>query len=187
MRRTSTVVALATTAAVLAVPAAAGAHVTINPREAAAGSFSVLAVRVPNERDRAGTVKLSLRFPAGVPSVSYEPVSGWTTRVVMRRLSKPIETENGRITRVVSRVMWTGTRRGLGRIAPGQFRDFRISVRVPGDAGDVHTFKALQTYSNGEQVHWYGKPDAELPAPTLTVTAPAAEPHGLAAGLLTTF
>jgi uncharacterized protein len=73
MRRTSTVVALATTAAVLAVPAAARAHVTINPREAAAGSFSVLSVRVPNERDRASTVKLDLRFPTGFVSVSYEP------------------------------------------------------------------------------------------------------------------
>jgi hypothetical protein len=58
---------------------------------------------------------------------------------------------------------------------------------VPGDAGDVHTFRALQTYSNGERVRWYGKPDADLPAPTLTVTAPAPESHGLAAGLLRTF
>jgi uncharacterized protein YcnI len=67
VRRTSTVVALATTAA---VPAAASAHVTINQREAAARSFSVLAVRVPNERDRASTVKLDLRFPTGFASVS---------------------------------------------------------------------------------------------------------------------
>ena len=75
MRRTSTVVALATTAAVLAVPAGAGAHVTINPREAA-GSFSVLAVRVPNERDRASTLKLDLRFPTGFASVSLRADGG---------------------------------------------------------------------------------------------------------------
>jgi uncharacterized protein YcnI len=37
-----------TVAAVLAAPAVAQAHVTLNPREVTAGSFTVMNVRVPN-------------------------------------------------------------------------------------------------------------------------------------------
>ena len=59
-----------TAAAVLAAPAVAQAHVTLNPREVTAGSFTVMNVRVPNERDDAGTTKVDVRFPDGFYSVS---------------------------------------------------------------------------------------------------------------------
>jgi uncharacterized protein HemX len=38
----------------------------------------------------------------------------------------------------------------------------------------VLTFKALQTYSNGEVVRWIGSPSSSEPAPTVTVTAATA-------------
>ena len=41
-------------------------------------------------------------------------------------------------------------------IPPGAFQDFGLSVQIPGKAGDKLTFKALQTYSNGEIVRWIG-------------------------------
>jgi uncharacterized protein len=37
------------------------------------------------------------------------------------------------------------------------------------------TFKALQTYSNGEVVRWIGPPDADEPAPQVKLTAVNAE------------
>jgi uncharacterized protein len=40
-----------------------------------------------------------------------------------------------------------------------------------GAPGDALTFKALQTYQGGEVVRWIGPPDAEDPAPTVTLTA----------------
>jgi uncharacterized protein len=43
-------------------------------------------------------------------------------------------------------------------------------VRITGRPGDTLTFPALQTYDSGEVVHWIGPPDAEEPAPRLTVT-----------------
>jgi uncharacterized protein len=48
---------------------------------------------------------------------------------------------------------------------------------VPGKAGDTLTFKALQTYSNGEVVRWIGPEGSDNPAPSVAVTA-AAEEHG---------
>jgi periplasmic copper chaperone A len=181
--RTRTLIPAAAAAAVLALPAAAQAHVTVNPGSVPAGSYQVLSVRVPNEDDKAATTKLRLQFPAGFTSVSYEAQAGWKAKVVKRRLARPIQTAYGPVSQEVASITWTGTRRGLGRIAPGQFRDFRISVKVPGKAGDTLTFKALQTYSNGTVVRWIGRPGADNPAPTVTVAAPAGEhAHGSRAG-----
>jgi len=47
------IAALAVAAGALAVPAAAQAHVTVQPTSAPAGAETVLTVRVPNERDDA--------------------------------------------------------------------------------------------------------------------------------------
>jgi uncharacterized protein len=172
-------------AGALAVPAAAQAHVTLQPNTAVAGAYTVLDVRVPNERDNASTVKVDVKFPEGFAAVSYQPLSGWKVKVVKQKLATPIQTDDGPITEGVSRMVWTGSGTGLGRIAPGQFLDLPISVKIPGKAGDVLTFKAVQTYSNGEVVRWIGAPDADEPAPRVTVTAaakPASSSHSEAAG-----
>ena len=168
-------IAVLAAAGALAAPAAAQAHVTLQPNTAPAGSFTVLDVRVPNERDKASTVKVDVQFPDGFASVSYQPVSGWTVKVIKKKLATPIQTDDGPITEGVSRMIWTGSRKGLGKIAPGQFMDFPISVQIPGKAGDVLTFKALQTYSNGEIVRWIGAPSADEPAPRVTVTGAKAQ------------
>ncbi len=177
-------IAAVVAAAALAAPGVAGAHVTVNPKEVPAGAFTLLDVRVPNERDNAATVKVELKLPPGFVSASYEPVPGWAVKVATKQLAQPIETPDGPISEAVDTITWTGTGRGEGRIGPGQFRDFPISVQIPGKAGDTLTFKALQTYSNGEVVRWIGGPGSELPAAQVTVTgaggtagagAPAAE------------
>lgn len=168
-------IAVLAAAAALAAPAAAQAHVTLQPKTAPTGSFTVLDVRVPNERDKASTVRVDVQFPAGFASVSYQPIPGWTVKVIKKKLATPIQTDDGPITEGVSRMVWSGTRKGAGRSAPGQFMDFPISVQIPGKAGDVLTFKALQTYSNGEIVRWIGAPSADLPAPQVKVTAATAQ------------
>jgi uncharacterized protein YcnI len=184
-------IAVVTAVAALAVPAAAQAHVTVQPNAAAAGSFTVLNVRVPNERDNASTAKVDVQFPSGFASASYEPKPGWRVRLVKKRLATPIQTDDGPITEGVSRMIWTRTSRS-GGIKPGQFMDFPISVQIPGKAGDKLTFKALQTYSAGEVVRWIGAPGADEPAPQVSVTgaqgsgAAASAGHGAGAGAAAT-
>jgi uncharacterized protein YcnI len=175
MHRSTTITGLAVAA--LAAPATAGAHVTLQPNSAAAGGFSVVAIRVPNERDNASTTKVRIEVPAGFYTASYEAQRGWKVKVGKTTLATPVQTEDGPITERVSSITWTGTRKGLGKIAPGQFRDFRISVRMPETAGTTLTFPAFQRYSNGELVRWTGAPGTERPAPTLTLTEPAATHH----------
>jgi uncharacterized protein len=156
----------------LAVPAAAQAHVTVQPTAAPAGAQTVLAVRVPNERDDASTVKVDVRLPPGFASASWEAVPGWTVRAVKQKLATPIQTDDGPIDEQIGEIVWTASSRKAG-IAPGEFRDFPLSVVLPGKAGQTLTFKALQTYSNGDVVRWIGAPDADEPAPRVQLTAAA--------------
>ncbi len=167
-------------AAVLAAPAAATAHVTVQPGSAQAGGFARLDVRVPNERDDAGTIKVAVQMPPGVATASYEPVPGWTVKVTREQLDEPIDVHGEAVTEQVSRVTWTGDPRRGGIVEPGQFQDFGLSLRVPdGEPGETLSFKALQTYQGGEVVRWIGPEDADNPAATLTLEAPEEE-HGAA-------
>lgn len=166
-------------ALVLAVPAGAGAHVTLQPSEAAAGDFTVLDVRVPNERDDAATTKVDVQLPPGFIFASYQPVAGWSVEVRMGKLAEPITSHGEQITEQVSQMTWTADSDAAG-IQPGQFQDFPISVQIPGETGDTLTFKALQSYDNGEVVRWIGSPDSDEPAPQVAVTA-GEEGHGEAA------
>ena len=162
-------IALAVVAAgVLGVAVPAWAHVTLQPNEVPADGFTRLNVRVPNERDNASTTKVRVAFPPGFYSISYEPVVGWSVDVKMRKLKKPAEQFGEKVTEEVDEV--TITAEGAG-IAPGQFRDFGLSLKMPNEPGKALTFKALQTYSSGEVVRWIGPPDAEEPAPQVTLTA----------------
>ena len=64
---------------------------------------------------------------------------------------------------------------------PGEFQDFGLSVGVPDKPGTKLTFKALQTYEGGEVVRWIGPPDADEPAPQVTLTTAGAEEEPVAA------
>jgi uncharacterized protein YcnI len=150
----------------LALPAAAGAHVTLQPEEVPAGGFTRLDVRVPTERDDASTTKVAVQFPTGFEFVSTEPVPGWTVKVTRAKLAKPqVNDEGEKVTDRVDTVTWTAAGgRGIG---PGEFQDFGLSLAIPDKPGSALTFKAVQTYSSGEVVRWIGPPDSAEPAPQL--------------------
>jgi len=173
MKRTLLVV-LAAGAALVLPAASAFAHVTVNPREATQGGYAKLAFRVPNERDNANTTKLEVNFPADHPlaSVSVRPQAGWSYAVEKTKLATPIKSDDGDITEAVSKVTWTG-----GAIKPGEFNEFEVSVGpLPSDVDSI-SFKALQTYSDGEVVRWIedatGPGDVDHPAPLLKLTQAA--------------
>jgi uncharacterized protein len=175
MRHTKIAAAAALTAAIAAAPAQA--HVTLQPREVPAGGFTRLDVRVPNERDEAGTTKIQIQFPPGFASVSTEPTPGWRMAVKMRKAEVPVELHGEKSDQEVDVVTITA-RKGT-RIAPGEFVDFGLSLATPDKPGESLTFKALQTYEGGEVVRWIGPEDAEEPAPTVALVS--AEEEGAAA------
>jgi uncharacterized protein len=164
--------------ALVALPA--GAHVTVKPASVPKGSFSILSFSVPNEQEDANTVKLEVTFPTKYPIafVSYQPTPGWETEVEKSPLAKPVKTDDGELTEAVSKITWTAS--GVG-LTPGQFELFTVSAGPLPTRTNSLTFKAIQTYSNGDVVSWIqrtakGAPEPEHPAPVLKLTA--ASDHG---------
>ena len=165
--------ALTAAGLLLALAAPAWAHVTVQPTEAPAGSFSRFVVRVPNERGDAATVKVEVQFPDNVTNASFQPKDGWTRTVTRKTPAEPIEVFGEPVTEVIDAVVWEG-----GRIAPGEFDEFGFSIRTPDQPGELR-FAAVQTYDSGEEVRWVGEPDSESPAGHVTVTDAAEAPgHG---------
>jgi uncharacterized protein YcnI len=181
-RRSLAVVAIAV-AGVAAIAWPAAAHVTVNPDEAPKGSFAKLTFRVPNEKDAASTTGVEVDFPTDhrIVTASVKPVPGWTAKVETSPLPKPEKDDDGNeITEAVSKITWSG-----GKIGPGEFQEFDVSVLLPSD-GDSLTFKALQTYDDGDIVRWIedtpaGGAEPEHPAPVLTLTAASADHHATTA------
>ncbi len=149
----------------LALPASAGAHVTVHPNVIPEGAYPVINVRVPNETDDANTTKVQVELPDGFSFAAAEPPPGWTATAKTEKLDTPIKTDDGDVTTQVKQITFSG-----GSIPPGQFREFPLQVGVPGKSGDTLTFKALQTYDNGDVVRWIGAPDADDPAPTIAIS-----------------
>ena len=80
-----------TAAAILTLPGIAQAHVTVQPSSAEGGGFSVVAFRVPNERDDASTTQLRVTLPQDQPigSVQTTPVAGWQITTVAFAAPRP--------------------------------------------------------------------------------------------------
>ncbi|HEY5052611.1 MAG TPA: YcnI family protein [Solirubrobacterales bacterium] len=167
MRRTA--IAIVAASALLA-PTAAQAHVSLHPNEVPTGSFATLGIRVPNEMEKANTVKIAVQVPPGFLDISTEYMPGWTSKVLTSKLAKPVQTDDGEVTEQVREIIWTGDGK-QGVIPPGQFINFPISTEIPGKEGQVLTFKVLQYYDNGEVIRWIGSPNSENPAPKIDVTA----------------
>jgi uncharacterized protein YcnI len=164
-------------AAALILAPAAAAHVTVNPDAVPADSFARFDIRVPDELENASTTKLAVKLPDGLVEVGFQPKPGWKRAVTMKKLAEPVTVEGETMTEQVGTVTWQG-----GKIAPGEFDEFGISAKVPDEPGAKLTFPAVQTYSNGEVVRWIGAPDADEPAPQVTLEAAPATPEATSDG-----
>jgi periplasmic copper chaperone A len=167
---------VAGTALLAATPALA--HVTANSDDAQQGGYAVVQMRVPNESDTAGTIKLETTIPTDHPitSVRVQPVPGWTATLTNTPLNPPLQRNGRTYNEVVGTITWTANP-GV-RINPGEYTDFPVSLGpLPTDTGEL-TLPSTQTYDDGEVVAWAQPPnpdgsEPDRPAPSLTL-APAA-------------
>jgi periplasmic copper chaperone A len=173
-------VGTAAAAAVLLLAGPALAHVTITPDSVPAGSTTVLTFHVPNEEAHADTTGVDIQIPTAHPiaQLLVKPIPGWTSSVRTVTLPKPLVTDDGQFSQAVSEVIWSG-----GKILPGQFQDFAVSADSLPDGVSQLTFKAIQTYSNGDVVRWIdlrqpGQPAPDHPAPVLKLTTATATATG---------
>jgi uncharacterized protein YcnI len=177
---------LTTTALAAASPAFA--HVTVHTDQPTRGaSDAAVMFRTPNEESKAACVKLQVFFPTNTPllDVLVEPHLGWTSVTRSARLAHPVTTDDGKITQAVSEITWTAKNAAAG-LQPGQADDFVVIAGQLPDSPSV-TFRALQTYSNGDIVKWIetqapGADEPEHPAPVLELAKAGSSDTSTASG-----
>jgi uncharacterized protein YcnI len=164
---------VAVVGAVLGVASPAWAHIEVDPSSEAQGSTGVFSFRVPTEETNASTVRLDVQFPTNQPiaNVLVQQKPGWTFTTQTQQLTKPVTTDDGTFSTAVTEISWVAT---AGGIPPGAFDEFPV-FGGPLPKTSKLTFKAIQTYSNGDVVRWIelptkGAPAPEHPAPTMTLT-----------------
>ncbi|MGW0365012.1 YcnI family copper-binding membrane protein [Streptomyces sp. NPDC002990] len=164
---------------VLVLSGTAFGHVSVQPGEAVKGGYATINFKVPNERDNASTTQLEVSFPTDQPLTSVMPqdVPGWTVKVEKGPLDKPLTVHGKQINEAVTKVTWSG-----GKIEPGKFQQFPLSVGKLPEKAEQMVFKSIQTYDNGEVVRWIeeakeGAAEPQNPAPVLKLTAAKGDDH----------
>ncbi len=114
------------------------AHVVVKPNQVGVAAFQTFTIGVPNEKDNP-TVSVRLLVPYGLTSVTPNVKPGWTITV-----KKTGEGENA----VVTEITWTN-----GSIPVDQRDEFLFSAQAP-TSETVLSWKAYETYKNGEVVSW---------------------------------
>jgi uncharacterized protein len=134
----------------------ASAHVSVSADDpSAAAADSILTFRVPNERDGASTVSVTIAFPKKTPLASIKPAAkqGWTITTKPQKFDPPIKTDDGTITDGIAEVTWTAKDTPSG-LAPGTFGAFQVLVGpLPANSTSL-SFPTLQGYSNGDVEKW---------------------------------
>jgi uncharacterized protein YcnI len=102
-------------------------------------------IRVPSEKS-IPTIAVEVQFPAALEVTQAEAPAGWRV--------EPVKDRQGR--------MVSATWRGAS-IAPHQFAEFGVVARNPAARSEL-SWKAIQTYEDGSEVHWIGPPRAQFPA-----------------------
>lgn len=170
---------------VLGAPIAADAHVKISPNTAAPGDDIQVTFRVPNESASAGTVRVEIDLPTRTPfaDASYEPVAGWTGKVVEAKLANPIVNDGVKVTEAPVKIIYVANK-GVS-IKAGQFQEFPIALDLTPDTGRVE-FPTIQTYSDGSVVKWDqqtpaqgDEPDHPAPTPYINDTPPTDTDSGV--------
>ncbi|MFL5384058.1 MAG: YcnI family protein [Longimicrobiaceae bacterium] len=138
-------------ALLLGVPAMAFAHAVVFPRRAEPGAYERYLLRVPNERG-VPTIRVEIRFPAGLRVVSFGDVPGWT-----------VEVKKDASGAVTSAVWW-------GSVGPERFVEFPF-VAVNPKAGARLVWPVSQTYQGGERIEWNGPADSKTPASATEIGA----------------
>jgi len=164
----------------VAFAGAASAHVTVDPPSAPQGGTVKLSFLAPNEEPPATVTELQIFFPVPpaipIPTVTVEPKPGWTFHLTQLHLTKPLVTDDGNISDIVSEIDWKANT-PADAIGANQFGEFTIDADGLPDTGTQVVFKALQTYSNGDIVRWIEPVPAtgdepEHPTPILQLTSP---------------
>ncbi|WP_027579186.1 DUF1775 domain-containing protein [Bradyrhizobium sp. Ai1a-2] len=118
MRRLLPVVALA---ASIAGPASA--HVTLESKQAAVGSYYKAVFAVPHGCAGSATTKIRVQIPEGVLAAKPMPKAGWNVEVIKGKYAREYDYQGTKVAEGAKEVVWSG-----GKLLDHNYDEFVIST-----------------------------------------------------------
>jgi periplasmic copper chaperone A len=170
MSRTILLAALAAFAA-----SSAGAHVTLENRQAAVGSYYKAVFAVPHGCAGSATVKVRVQIPEGVIGVKPMPKPGWSVEAIKGKYAAEYEYHGAKLSEGVKEVVWSG-----GKLPDDNYDEFVVSTYLTGglNPNSMLYFPVVQECEQGVS-RWIDIPaaesaghshDAKSPAPGIKLT-----------------
>lgn len=158
------------------------AHVTLERREAAAGSYYKAVLGVPHGCGREATTAIEVTIPEGFITARPQAKPGWTLAITNAPYARAYSSHGREIREGARTITWSG-----GNLPNEHYEEFVLVGQIDASVapGPLY-FPVVQTCAKGE-ARWVEVPQpgstAHLanPAPSLTVLAQAAAPAAPAA------
>ena len=106
-------------AAVVLAASAAHAHVTVESKQVAVGSYYKAVFAVPHGCAGSPTVRLRVQIPEGVIGVKPMPKPGWTLETVKGKYATEYDFHGSKVSEGVKEVVWSG-----GKLADDNYDEF---------------------------------------------------------------
>ena len=106
----------------------ASAHVTLEKREAAVGSYYKAVFAVPHGCAGSATIKVRVQIPEGVIGVKPMPKPGWNLETIKGKYAVEYELHGSKISEGVKEVAWSG-----GKLADDNYDEFVFSTYLTGN------------------------------------------------------
>lgn len=167
MSRYSRTCALSAIVAGLFAATSAYAHVTLENRQAKAGSFYKAVLKVGHGCDGSPIVKLHAEIPEGIVAVRPMPKPGWQLDIKKGAYAAGYEFHGETLSGGVKEIVWTG------KLLDEHYDEFVFSAYVAreNEPGTLY-FPVTQTCEKGE-IAWIETPAAGQDAHALKSPAPA--------------
>lgn len=115
MRSTTFLIATAT----LLAASPATAHVTLEGKQAAVGSYYKAVFAVPHGCAGSATIKIRVQIPEGVIGVKPMPKPGWTLDMITGKYAAQYDFHGANLTEGVKEVAWSG-----GKLSDQNYDEF---------------------------------------------------------------
>jgi len=114
-------------AAMVLAASPAGAHITLETRQAAVGSYYKAVFAVPHGCAGSATIKIRVKIPEGVIAAKPMPKAGWNIEAISGKYASEYDYHGSKLTEGVREVVWSG-----GKLPDHNYDEFVISTFLTG-------------------------------------------------------
>lgn len=116
---------LTATAIVMLAASPAGAHVSLENRQATVGASYKAVFTVPHGCAGSATIKIRVQIPEGVIAVKPMPKAGWSVEAISGKYAADYDYHGKKFSEGAKEVVWSG-----GKLPDGQYDEFVISTHL---------------------------------------------------------